>query len=177
MVHIQNTDSSKRYDSFRNSEWGPEVAEALARDVRDIKGPGDKDGKVRTLGEYVDRDLMSKMVLEEIVFDTWYGGRTALLGDGAIIAIQDAVTLANWLSTLQLPGERMIEDVFWEYRAERYPVAEAFESSQMFTRNLEKNLISVLVRGMLKRIPRWLWKRISIKTVGARHQPSFLHMV
>ncbi|KAG0010446.1 hypothetical protein BGZ82_003454, partial [Podila clonocystis] len=71
VIHFLDKDSAKRNDSFRNSEWGPEAAEALAREVRFFKVPGGKDGKVLTLGEYVDRTpkhLMSK--LEEIVFDT-----------------------------------------------------------------------------------------------------------
>lgn len=85
VIHFLDKDSAKRNDSFRNSEWGPEAAEALAREVRVFKLPGGKDGKVLTLGEYVDRTpphLMSKVMLEEIVFDTWYGGRAVLLGDG-----------------------------------------------------------------------------------------------
>ncbi|KFH70983.1 hypothetical protein MVEG_03829 [Podila verticillata NRRL 6337] len=85
VIHFLDKDSAKRNDSFRNSEWGPEAAEALAREVRDFKVPGGKDGKELTLAEYIDRtpsDLMSKVMLEEIVFDTWYGGRTVLLGDG-----------------------------------------------------------------------------------------------
>ncbi|KAG0010195.1 hypothetical protein BGZ82_003557 [Podila clonocystis] len=141
-------ESAKRNDSFRNSEWGPEAAEALASEVRVFKVPGGKDGKVLTLGEYVDRTpkhLMSKVMLEEIVFDTWYGGRTVLLGDachkmnpsggvGGIHAIHDAVALANWLSTLQVPGDKQIAKVFKEYQTERYPVAKtAFETSRMFT--------------------------------------------
>ncbi|KAF9309400.1 hypothetical protein BG003_009796 [Podila horticola] len=78
--------SSKRNDAFRNSEWGPEEAEALAREVRSFKVPGGKDGQQLTLGVYIDetpRHLMSKVMLEEIVFDTWFGGRTVLIGDGA----------------------------------------------------------------------------------------------
>lgn len=76
--------SAKRNDSFRTSEWGPEAAEALAREVRVFKVPGTKNGQPITLAEYVDKTpghLMSKVVLEEIVFDTWYSGRTVLLGD------------------------------------------------------------------------------------------------
>ncbi|KAG0339446.1 hypothetical protein BG000_002078 [Podila horticola] len=92
---------------------------------------------------------MSKVMLEEIVFDTWYGGRTVLLGDdescgglGAVLAIDDSVTVANWLSTLRMATEEDVEKVFKKYRAERYPVAkEAFQTSQMFIRNL----------GMVKR--------------------------
>ncbi|KFH70617.1 hypothetical protein MVEG_03467 [Podila verticillata NRRL 6337] len=85
VIHFLDKDSAKRHDSFRNSEWGPEAAEALAREVRVFKVPGGKDGKQLTLGDYIDKtpaDLISKVMLEEIVFDTWYGGRTVLLGDG-----------------------------------------------------------------------------------------------
>ncbi|KAG0356318.1 hypothetical protein BG005_004784 [Podila minutissima] len=67
VIHFLDKESSKRNDSFRNSEWGPEDAEALAREVRPFKVPGGKDGKVRTLGEYVDktpRQQMSKVMLE-----------------------------------------------------------------------------------------------------------------
>lgn len=72
-------------DSFRCSEWGPEAAEALAREVRSFKVPGGKEGKSLTLGDYIDRTpkhLMSKVMLEDIVFKTWFGGRTVLMGDG-----------------------------------------------------------------------------------------------
>lgn len=43
------------------------VGEALAREVRPFKVPSGKDGKVRTLGEYVNRTprgQMSKVMLE-----------------------------------------------------------------------------------------------------------------
>ncbi|KAF8985502.1 hypothetical protein BGZ52_010523 [Haplosporangium bisporale] len=155
VVQFLDKESSKLNDSFRNSEWGPEAAEALAKEVRTFKVPGGKDGKVLTLGDYIDKTpagMMSKVMLEEIVFHTWYGGRTVLLGDachkmnpmggvGGINAIHDAVTLANWLSTLRVADDEGIEAVFKEYRAERYPVAmEAFKSSQMFTHNLGKVL-------------------------------------
>ncbi|KAG0095883.1 hypothetical protein BGZ93_005275 [Podila epicladia] len=192
VIHFLDKDSSKRNDSSRNSEWGPEAAEALAREVRPFKVPGGKDGKVLTLGDYVDRTprhSMSKVMLEEIVFDTWYSGRTVLLGDachkmnpsggsGAIAAIHDAVTLANWLSILRLPREEEIGEVFKEYRSERYSVAKAtFEATQLFTHNLGKNLLSVIVRAMMKRLPRWLWKKICLKMAGARHQASFLPLI
>ncbi|KAF9307982.1 hypothetical protein BG003_011794, partial [Podila horticola] len=39
------------------------------------------------------------------------------------------------------------------------------------------NLLSVFVRGLLKRLPRWLWRRICLKMVGARHQASFLPLI
>ncbi|KFH70608.1 hypothetical protein MVEG_03458 [Podila verticillata NRRL 6337] len=192
VVQFLDKESSKLNDSFRNSEWGPEAAEALAKEVRTFKVPGGKDGKVLTLGDYIDKTpagMMSKVMLEEIVFHTWYGGRTVLLGDachkmnpmggvGGINAIHDAVTLANWLSTLRVADDEGIEAVFKEYRAERYPVAmEAFKSSQMFTHNLGKSWLSVLVRGIIKRLPTWLWKRIIYKMFASRPQCSFLPLI
>lgn len=62
-------------------------------------------------------------------------------GVGAIHAIHDAVTLANWFSTLRLADDKKTEAVFKEYHTERYPVVmEAFRSSQMFTHNVGKVL-------------------------------------
>lgn len=60
-------------------------------------------------------------------------------GVGAINAMHDAVTLANWLSTLRAATRNDVEMVFKEYRAERLPVVkEAFVASQLFTRNIGK---------------------------------------
>lgn len=53
--------------------------------------------------------------------------------------MHDAVTLANWFSTLRMAREKDILNVFKEYRAERLPVVkDAFKSSQMLTKNLGK---------------------------------------
>ncbi|KAF9026062.1 hypothetical protein BGZ52_007916, partial [Haplosporangium bisporale] len=84
VIQHLNKDSSKFNDSFRNSEWGPEAAEAMCKEVRHLKVPGGKDGKVRTIGDLIDKtpkELISKVMLEEKVFDTWYDRRTVLLGD------------------------------------------------------------------------------------------------
>ncbi|KAG0325825.1 hypothetical protein BG000_001653 [Podila horticola] len=84
VIQFLTKETSKQNDSFRSSEWGPEAAEAMAKEVRDFKVPGGKDGQVLTMGDYIDRtpkDLIAKVMLEEIVFDTWYNGRVVLLGD------------------------------------------------------------------------------------------------
>lgn len=84
VIHFLDKKSSKRNESFRNSESNPEAAETLAREVLPFKVAGGK-GKVLTLGELIDRTpkhLLSKVMLEKVVFDTWFGGRTALIGDG-----------------------------------------------------------------------------------------------
>ncbi|KAG0029851.1 hypothetical protein BGZ81_003341 [Podila clonocystis] len=182
---------SKSDDKFCNSEWGPEATEAMCNEVRAYKVPG-KDGKVLTLGDYIDRtpkELIVKVMLEEKVFDTWYGNRTVLLGDachkinpisgtGALNAMHDAVTLANWLSTLRFPNISDLDRVFSEYYLERSPVAKrAFENSQLYNKNVGKGMMSSVVRAGLKRLPRWMWRRMIIKVVTARPQASFLPLV
>ena len=76
--------SSKEHDNFRTSDWGPEAAGAMAQAVREFSIPnGGKPGS--TLGHLIDKtdkNLISKVVLEEKIYKTWYGGRTVLLGDG-----------------------------------------------------------------------------------------------
>ncbi|GJJ75053.1 hypothetical protein EMPS_07411 [Entomortierella parvispora] len=84
VVEHSDESSSKEHDSFRNSEWGAGEAGAMAESVRHFPIPnGGKSGT--TMGHLIDKtdkDLISKVVLEEKVFKTWYGGRTVLLGDG-----------------------------------------------------------------------------------------------
>ncbi|KAF9368459.1 hypothetical protein CPC16_005328, partial [Podila verticillata] len=64
-------------------------------------------------------------------------------GTGALNAIHDAVTLANWLNTLRFPNISDLDRVFSEYYLERYPVAKkAFENGQLFSKNLGKMVTS-----------------------------------
>ncbi|KAG0331845.1 hypothetical protein BG000_010558 [Podila horticola] len=184
--------SSKENDSFRNSEWGPEAAEAMCKEVRHFKVPGGKDGKDLTLGDFIDRTpkgFVSKVMLEEKVFDTWYGGRTVLLGDachkfspsgaaGALTAMHDAIALANWIAALESKDMIDLNLMFKEYHAERYPIAkDTFVRSQMFNKVLGKNLQAKFTRIVMKRIPPWLQRKIVIKMTETRPQVSFLPLV
>ncbi|KAG0091419.1 hypothetical protein BGZ92_000752 [Podila epicladia] len=68
-------------------------------------------------------------------------------GAGALTAMHDAVTLANWMYTVEAPSRPEIEDIFKEYRAERYSVdKEAFETSQVFTKSIEKAAMTKAMR-------------------------------
>ncbi|KAF9332471.1 hypothetical protein BG006_004645 [Podila minutissima] len=91
------------------------------------------------------RGQMSKVMLEEIVLDTWHDGRTVLLGDAllALLAPSQRSMMPRPLRTgsppLRQASAEDLEKVFKEYRAERYPVAkEAFEASHVFIKNLGK---------------------------------------
>ncbi|KAF9299716.1 hypothetical protein BGZ74_008726 [Mortierella antarctica] len=57
---------SKDNDAFRNSEWGPEAAEQMCKEVRDFPIPGGNNRWI--MGDLIDRtpkDLISKVTLEE----------------------------------------------------------------------------------------------------------------
>ncbi|KFH66086.1 hypothetical protein MVEG_08187 [Podila verticillata NRRL 6337] len=192
VVQFLGKESAKKNDSFRNSEWGPEAAEAMCKEVRDFKLPGGKDGALITLGDLIDRtpkDLISKVMLEEKVFDTWYGGRTVLLGDachklnpsggvGAVTAMHDAIALANWICTLESKEQPDIEAIFKEYKAERYPVAkEAFDLSRQMRNLGGKNLVSIATRQIFRHMPKFLWHRVMVKGSRPRPQASFLPQV
>lgn len=69
-------------DSFRFSEWGPHAAKEMADYVRHLSNPFLEGG---TLGDVIDHtpmDLVSKIMLEEKFFESWYDDRVVLLGDG-----------------------------------------------------------------------------------------------
>ncbi|KAF9376536.1 hypothetical protein CPB97_010742, partial [Podila verticillata] len=192
VVQHLNKDSSKLNDSFRNSEWGPEAAEAMCKEVRHLKVPGGKDGKVCTIGDLIDKtskDLISKVTLEEKVFDTWYDRRTVLLGDachklnpaggaGAQTAIQDAIALANWICAVQSREMDDIEAALKEYQNERVPIAkETFETSRLFTNIAGKGYVAKLTRAMMRHIPHWLWYRLMITMSRMRPQATFLPLI
>ncbi|KAG0025899.1 hypothetical protein BGZ82_009789 [Podila clonocystis] len=197
VLHLDDK-TAKKNDGFKNSEWGPEAADSMCKEVRHLKVPGGKDGKDWTIGDIIDltpKELVSKVMLEEKLFSTWFGGRTVLIGDGkaleyllrnfnpagasgAITAMHDAVALANWICALSPKKPVDTDLVFKEYYQERYPVAkETFATSQMLSRLVGKNFHSTAVKALIKKSPLWLWKRIVAKMILSRPQVSFLPLV
>ncbi|ORZ04545.1 hypothetical protein BCR41DRAFT_425848 [Lobosporangium transversale] len=184
-----DNESSKDDGSFQNSEWGPEAAIAMCEEVRDFPLPGGKDNKL-TIGDLIDNtQLVSKVKLEEKVFDTWYSGRTVLIGDachkihpasgaGATNAIQDAVALANWISVLDSTAVSKITKAFEEYKAERYPVVmKAYENGRALSKVTATDLTAKISRFITRNLPTWLWNIMLKRMVESRPQVSFLPLV
>ncbi|GJJ75047.1 hypothetical protein EMPS_07405 [Entomortierella parvispora] len=188
VVEQLNGASSKEHDNFRNSEWGQEAAEAMANKLRDF--PIFNNGTSgKTLGDLIDKtdkNLISKVVLEEKVYKTWYGGRTVLIGDachklnpsggaGAMSAIHDALCLANWLNVLPSLSVKDIESSFKEYYQERYPyVLEAYKASAMRAKILENSFGGAIARFINAKMPKWLFMIVLKKSAEYRPQASFL---
>ncbi|KAG0339382.1 hypothetical protein BG000_002243 [Podila horticola] len=191
VIKFLRKDEIAASEVYRSRDWGADAADAMCKEVRGFKVPGGKSGQ-QTLGDYIDRtprDCIGKVRLEEIVFGTWFNGRAVLIGDachkmgpaggiGALVAMHDAVTLANWISTLQMPAISDLEDIFREYRAERYPIAkEALKRSQFFTKAVGRTALTSVIRGVLRIMPAWLWRRTILKMCGQRPQASFLPLI
>ncbi|KAF9437057.1 hypothetical protein BGZ76_002127 [Entomortierella beljakovae] len=171
-------DTIKESDTFRNTEWGPEAAEAMCKLVKDLPVP--RNGL--TIGDLIDlspREYISKVMLEEKLFSTWYGGRMVLIGDGAVGAMQDAVTLANCLYELPLyPSTAEITKSFKLYKDERYPLAKsAYDTSRRLSSIVGQGWHSQMLRGVMKYLPKSVFNRSLSVMYSYRPQVSFLQPV
>ncbi|KAG0337909.1 hypothetical protein BG000_004804 [Podila horticola] len=168
---------TKTDDSFCNSEWGPEAAEQMCDDVKDFPVlSGDGTLTMKDLFERSPKHLISKVMLEEKIFQTWFSGRTVLLGDGAVCAMHDAVVLANWINILtQDSTKEEMEKVFQEYKDERMPhVMQAYEHSQSNGHLIGSTFRGKLTRWIVNLLPKSVLAKSAIKNVGNRPHAAFL---
>ncbi|KAG0369291.1 hypothetical protein BGZ54_010387 [Gamsiella multidivaricata] len=173
-------------EKFRNSEWGPDSNDAMIREARDFLLP--IGGTIGDLIDATPKEAISRVLLEDKVFDTWYHGRTVLIGDachkllpsggqGAVNALQDAVILANCIYDLPSLEQHDITTAFRDYKNHRYAhVKDEYEASktnakvfygQTFRERLMRNVA-------LNYLPKSLQLRTMTKSLAYRPQASFL---
>ncbi|KAG0317616.1 hypothetical protein BG000_004508, partial [Podila horticola] len=126
----------------RGRDWYPETVVEICEDVRNFKCP--YGGSVMDLIEATPKGLVSKVLLEEKMYRTWYHGRVVLVGDachkivpffgqGASQAILDAACLANLLFDLQQASVENLTKIFQSYVDTRAETARiASDSSREF---------------------------------------------
>ncbi|KAF8925903.1 hypothetical protein BGZ58_000381 [Dissophora ornata] len=138
------TDEEAREQQFRNSEWGPEANEAMIKEF--YNKPCPFGGIMGDLIDDTPKELISKVFVEEKMFDTWYSGRTVLIGDachkmlpaggqGGINAMQDAVVLSNVIYDLVDTSSENISEAFKDYYEQRHPRAKAMVNNSKFISN------------------------------------------
>ncbi|KAK3817337.1 MAG: hypothetical protein J3Q66DRAFT_440109 [Benniella sp.] len=188
--------------AFRNSEWTPESNEKMIREVRNFafkhaRSRTEAKGEMLVLGDLINQtrpELISKVFLEEKLFETWHHGRTVLIGDachkmqpsggqGAVNAMEDAVILANCLYDISggkepVTAERITE-AFRDYREQRYPHAKfQVENSKGMAKLLNgQTWTERLVRTVVYNLPTWLVSQKYLKQAGYRPQIMFLPTV
>ncbi|KAF9144373.1 hypothetical protein BG015_000134 [Linnemannia schmuckeri] len=174
-----------------NSEWGPNVAQAMCDLTRDFPIPfGAGDFTLGDLYEQTPKELISKVSLEEKVFETWFAGRTVLLGDachkflpaagqGALTSMHDAIALANQIYALPSSTNEAIEVSFKEYQDERMPPAiDACNSSKAMAKGMERGIGGWIAFQVSKYMSLWMWNNFVLKP-GCIHRPQigFLEQV
>ncbi|KAF9086997.1 hypothetical protein BGX23_008428, partial [Mortierella sp. AD031] len=192
VIRSLDEETSNENDSFRKSEWGAEAAQTMCDEVRHfpIISGGDKP---LTLGDLFDKTPqgdISKVMLEEKVFETWHDSRTVLLGDachkynptggaGGASAMHDAVVLANYIHALpDHPTAEEIQDAFKAYKEERIEwVKMAYQSSQAMRLVVDKGLKAMFVRFCLKSMPTWMSRIFEERVLNHRPQIYFLPLI
>ncbi|KAF9972260.1 hypothetical protein BGZ73_004664 [Actinomortierella ambigua] len=175
VITNQEGTSQKIDDPARfNAEWGPGAAEAMTEFAKGLPSPFGGQTTMEPFINATPKSRISKIMLEEKIFDTWYGGRTVLLGDachklfpaagqGGVCAMQDAVALANALYAMPSNSPEDIEITFEAYRDERWKFAkEAFDLSHNFGKVTRPHL------------PQSLWVKQLDTLAAHRPQASFL---
>ncbi|KAF9353013.1 hypothetical protein BGX26_009219 [Mortierella sp. AD094] len=172
-------------ERFRNSEWGPESNEAMIKEVRDFRI------STGTMGDLIDatpKEGISRVFLEDKLFETWHHGRTVLIGDachkllpssgqGAVNAMQDAVILANCIYELKSIAQYDIAEALRDFKEQRFPhVKEQYKASQMSAKLIYgQTMIERIIRKVvLNYMPKSLQRRSVIKNLAYRPQASFL---
>ncbi|KAG0282527.1 hypothetical protein BGZ96_000381 [Linnemannia gamsii] len=189
LVQYLDAETSRENDSFRNSEWGPEAAEAMCEQVRDqpVIAGGDRMLTIGDLIDWTPKEYISKVMLEQKVFQTWHSCRTVLIGDachklnpsggvGATNAMHDAIVLANYIHALpHHPIADEIESALTSYQAERIEwVEKDFARSLMLKKMVSKGLVPMIIRFMIKYMPEFMMSKRAdeIALVKPALQPS-----
>ncbi|KAG0255775.1 hypothetical protein DFQ27_006077 [Actinomortierella ambigua] len=186
--HYIGDTATRNEERFRNSEWGPEAVDQMINEVSHLKAPFGG-----TIGDYIKNTpshLISKVLLEEKMFETWYHDRTVLLGDachkmfpaagqGAVNAMQDAVVLVNVLYNMPSDRPADILKAFKIYKEERYQYAKmSYESSIQFGELVKTGVRADAMRFMFRNmLPRFLWIKQLDTMLRHRPQVSFLPFV
>ncbi|KAF9157368.1 hypothetical protein BGX20_003981, partial [Mortierella sp. AD010] len=143
-IQLQIPEAKAREQHFRNSEWGPESIDGMLNQFADF--PCAFGGVMKDLFDSTSKNLISKVFLEEKVFQTWYHGRSVLIGDachkllpgagqGANTAMKDAIVLANCIYNMKSISDKGVKDVFANYYRQRYPEAESMtKTSAIYTK-------------------------------------------
>ncbi|KAG0003372.1 hypothetical protein BGZ65_001770 [Modicella reniformis] len=195
IVAEQLDENTAKEIAFRNAEWTPESNEKMINEVRHFpfkhaRSEAEANGEKLVLGDLIDStrpESISKVFLEEKLFETWHDGRTVLIGDachkmqpsagqGAVNAMEDAVVLANCLYDISSGKEPVtaerIAEAFRDYREQRYPHAKfQVQNSKEMARLLNgQTWMERLVRTLIYNLPTWLVSQKYLKQAGCRQQ-------
>ncbi|KAF8930081.1 hypothetical protein BGZ58_008479 [Dissophora ornata] len=193
-VVLQLDVSASEDEQFRNSEWSSDANRKMINSVCHFKTTY---GTMGDLFDSTPEEQISRVFLEDILYETWNCSRTVIIGDaahkvgenprncmllpstgqGAINAMQDAVILANCLYELKPLTYEGIQAALKDYRDQRYQhVKVQYEASQLAAKLQYGHtwLERVLRHVVFNYMPKSMQKKQIIKESQYRPQASFL---
>ncbi|KAF9201537.1 hypothetical protein BGZ49_008232 [Haplosporangium sp. Z 27] len=191
-LQIQLPSSQRREHHFHNSEWGPEAIDDVIKDFKDLPCPS--GGTMKEIFDATPTKLISKVFLEEKVFKTWYHGRTVLIGDapfvlspqyhsvsqGAVMAMKDAVVLANCIFNMKDNSNQSVKAAFESYYNQRSPEAEiVYQTGIVMSKIMagQKWFERALRYVMLNFTPYWIMQKLQVEAMAYRPQINWLPLV
>ncbi|KAI1319859.1 hypothetical protein EDD11_002853 [Mortierella claussenii] len=180
--------SNKSEQNFMVSQFGSEDVDKTCRLVESLEIP--YGGTLGDLIAETPRECMTKILVEEKHYKTWYHGRTVLIGEachkfvsfsgqGAEQAMLDAICLVNLFSKIQSPYPlASISEAFQIYHASRLPSVKAAVQSSGQVANLINGVGvgSEVLRKIVFNLPTWV-QALSIDKVQVRPLLEFLPMI
>ncbi|KAF9582726.1 hypothetical protein BGW38_010839 [Lunasporangiospora selenospora] len=183
VLQLETTDIQ---EARATCEWGEEGIRSMTNDVKDFKTTFGA-----TLGEFIEQtpiETISKVFLEEKMFETWYHNRVVLIGDachkflpsvgqGAMNAMQDSVVLANTLFDIEDYTTKNIVAAFKDYRQQRYNYAqyEIGKSTLMGRLSYGQGWIDRILRHIVFNfVPQFIFTRQVLSDTAYRPQATFL---
>ncbi|KAG0249955.1 hypothetical protein BG011_008779 [Mortierella polycephala] len=177
---------SREDTTLRNSDWSSESIDSTIAQVAHHKVPF--GGTLGDLIEATPKDLISKVYLEEKLFETWSHERVVLIGDachkmlpssgqGAINAMQDAVILANCLYDLKSTSLEDVDAALKDYKEQRYPHAKqqvgisSTTGKILYGQTWNERLWRKVVFSLRFK---WFERIVLAKTLAYRPQATFL---
>ncbi|KAF9355356.1 hypothetical protein BGX26_006672 [Mortierella sp. AD094] len=201
-IQVQLPETKAKEQQFRNSEWGPESVDDMLKEYEDFPCPF--GGTMKDILDATPKHLICKVFLEEKVFQTWYHGRTVLIGDachkvrfhedefavdvsllpgaaeGAVMAMKDAVVLANCLYNMRDKSDNSIKTAFANYYRQRYREAEDMAKSSAFVTRImcgHKWTDRLLRKAVIRCYPDWLKRKVTNMIYSNRPQINWLPLV
>ncbi|KAF9928549.1 hypothetical protein BGZ67_006894 [Mortierella alpina] len=152
-----SSSSSASDETYSSSEWGPHRVEMMCDRVGKFPIPCGPGLTIQDLIDSTDKDKISKVMLEEKLFETWSYGRAVLIGDAC---------------------HKDITNAFKSYREDRYPIAQqSYEARYQMSHLNEQSWISNFIRKVMNNLPKWIWYRALDRLYEYRPQVSFLPKV
>ncbi|KAF9352022.1 hypothetical protein BGX26_010081 [Mortierella sp. AD094] len=190
-VQLQSK-ASMQSEAFRSTDWGTQSCASTESDWWAFKVPLGQTGTCITIGDLIsstDNENVTKVLLEEKLYTTWYHRRTVLIGDachkmppsagrGAVNAMLDAVILANaFYEIADNATAANIRSAFSDYYTERYALAKSdFQASQRAAKLLAGQTWTddLMRKAVFNFMPSSLLRMLYVKSLSYRPQASFL---